>query len=277
MFHLIQTDSYAEFGFRRIVDAVKASNSQYTIFKLRPFDHVITPIEGKLPGVDIPVVLWGMTTIERAVKHYGWKPGVFKNDNFDMRILSEKYGTMMLNSDCKFYRLGEVPDFEGTIFIRPVHDSKSFTGQLVDDFEFKKWKDSLTEMKQEYATVDLNTIVLIAEPKLRVEEARFFVVNGQVVAGSTYRVENRLIYKRIDKHNPAFIQMFDYAQYVTNIWTPCEAFVIDIARVARGEGFDKFRVIEINCLNSSGFYETDMNAVVKAIENLCLTQKKKKN
>jgi ATP-grasp domain-containing protein len=263
MHHLIQADSYAENGFLSIVDAVKALNLQYTIFKLRPFESVITAIENELPGTGNPVMLWGTTTIERAAKHYGWTPGVFKNSNFDMRVLGEKYGSMMLNSACKFYRLGDVPDFEGTIFIRPVHDTKSFTGQLIDDFEFQKWKESLTELKQEFTTLDLDTVVMVAGIKLIRNEARFFVVNGKVISGSTYRVNGQLIKKRIGTHNPLYLPLQEFAQQVVDKWNPCKAFVIDIGEIEEG-----FRVIEINCLNSSGFYDTDMTAVVRAIEHL---------
>jgi hypothetical protein len=45
---------------------------------------------------------------------------------------------------------------------------------------------------------------------------------------------------------------------------PHKAFVLDVAEV---EGEQK--VIEINCINSAGFYDTNVNAVVAALENLC--------
>jgi hypothetical protein len=269
--HMIQTDMFHEFGFRRLVDAVNTLKLPYSIFKLPPFDHNVEVVEGIFPGGAMPTMVWGFTTVEEVVKKYGWVPGVFKNDNFSHRVLNEKFGSSMLNSDGQFYKMGEVPSFEGARFIRPVLDTKSFTGQLINGDEFEKWREELYALRHEYTTLDLNTEVMVASPKHRIDEARFFVVDKRVVAGSTYRVNGRVLYKEIGDDNPLYKPLWRYAEAHTQTfegWTPCEAFVMDIARVEPGDGYDKFRVIEINCINSSGFYDCNMTAVVKAVENL---------
>src|SRR5271170_6153926 len=80
-----------------------------------------------------------------------------------------------------------------------------------------------------------------------------------------YRVDGRVLYKGIgnDSHGDRVpgTSMFNLS---TRGWTPCEAFVMDVAKVAP----ETFKIIEINCINSSGFYDCDMTQVVKAIENL---------
>lgn len=262
MHHIIQEDMFHEFGFRRLVDAMKTLNLSYGIIKIIPFSHEVRHVDGILTGGAVPTMVWGMTTVEEVAKHRGWVPGVFKNENFDMRVLNEKYGSDMLNSDAKFYKLGEVPVYEGSAFIRPVHDTKSFTGGLIDGGELEKWKQGLYELRREFTTLDLNTEVLVAHPKEVRSEARFFVVGGQVVAGSTYRVDRRVLYKSVDSDNPLYMPFKEYAQRMVDKWQPAEAFVMDIGLT------DEFKVIEINCLNSSGFYDSDMTQVVKAIENL---------
>ena len=50
---------------------------------------------------------------------------------------------------------------------------------------------------------------------------------------------------------------------LTKIHQPAKAFVIDIARVD-GE----FKIIEINNLNSAGFYASDVQKIIAAIEEL---------
>ena len=102
--------------------------SPYSVVKIVPFSHDLEGVSGAWPESGVPVMAWGMTTVEEVAKRLGWKPGVFKNANFDMRVLHQNYGGAMLNSDAEFHRLGEVPGFEGARFIRPVHDTKSFTG-----------------------------------------------------------------------------------------------------------------------------------------------------
>ena len=265
---MIQTDMYAEFGFRRLVDAVKDLNLSYSIFKLRPFDHHIEIVDGLIPGGAKPTMVWGMTTIEEVAKRYGWVPGVFKNENFDMRVFHKMWGTEMLNFDGQFHKLGEVPSFEGARFIRPVHDTKSFTGQLINGDEFEKWRQQLYELRHEYTTLDLNTEVMVATPKKLVNEARFFVVDKEVISGSTYRVGGRVLYKHIDRNFPLGIPLLEYAERhcVASTselmpWTPAEAFVLDVGQTDEG----KLKIIEVNCLNTSGFYDNDMTAVVKAI------------
>ena len=47
-----------------------------------------------------------------------------------------------------------------------------------------------------------------------------------------------------------------------DIYQPAEAFVIDIA-----VSNDELKVIEINSINSAGFYECNMIKLISALEN----------
>jgi len=50
---------------------------------------------------------------------------------------------------------------------------------------------------------------------------------------------------------------------MVDLWSPDVGFVLDIADTPEG-----FKVIEVNCLNASGFYACDMAKVVFALEEL---------
>ena len=279
MHHLIQSNMFNETGYARLVNAVKEMNLPYGIFKLRPFDHEIQWEEGIISGGAKPTMVWGTLSVERAAARYGWHPGVFKNENFSMKVLDEKWGPRMLNSDAKFYKLGEVPSWEGAMFMRPVHDTKSFVGQLMNGDEFEKWREDLFALRDEFTTVDLNTEVMIASPKHVIDEARFFVVDKQVVAGSMYRIDGHVLYKGIDSNTPLYMPMWEWAnahcygtRYAGDVWytigragawAPHEAFVMDVARTEEG-----FSIIEVNCINSAGFYDCNMGSVVRALEYL---------
>lgn len=262
--HVVQYDMFHEFGFHTLVDAIKSNDAPYTVAKIVPFSHELTWFDGlPIPDAEVPTMVWGMTCVEQLSNRMGWKPGVFKNDNFDMRVLLEKYGSRMLNSDGKFYELGQVPEFEGARFIRPVHDTKSFTGMLINGDELVVWQEQLLALRGEFTTLDLTTPVMVAGAKKLGTECRFFVVDGKVISGSAYRIDGRPLRRRVNMQNPLCLPLMEYAQQAVDIWQPCPAFVIDIARLE-----DEFKIIEINCLNSSGFYDTDMAAVVRAIEGM---------
>jgi hypothetical protein len=53
-----------------------------------------------------------------------------------------------------------------------------------------------------------------------------------------------------------------------DIWQPARGFVIDIADLQN----DEYKIIEINNLNSSGFYAIDLQKFVMAIENMPLNR-----
>jgi hypothetical protein len=262
--HVIQKDMFHEFGFHTLIRAMEENEVPYCVVKIIPFSHELTWESGvPLPESTVPTMIWGMTCVEEVAGVRQWTPGVFKNENFDLRVIGERYGENMLNADAKFCRLGDIPAFEGSAFIRPVHDTKSFTGALINGEDLRTWQDQLMQLKGEFTTLSLDTPVLYASPKKIDTECRFFVVDGKVITGSSYRVNGRVLYKRVNADNPMCIPLREFAQRMVDQWQPVEAFVIDIGRVGQ-----ECKVIEINCLNSSGFYDSDMAAVVRAITNL---------
>lgn len=259
MHHLVQCNLSTEKEFDRMVDALNDVGAEFSIVKVIPFAHEI------LPDVNPPghVMVWGAHTMSMVAKNKGWTPGAFINENFDMRILHEKYGDYMLNSDATFWEFGSIPKYEGNRFIRPVHDNKAFTGEVVNSQKLADWKEAVSAFGDEYATLKSDTPVLVASVKPLTCEARFFVVDGVVVTGSTYRnfgAQNR---KRIGSDNPMGMPLKEFAQRMVNIWQPDRAFVIDIA-LMDGE----CKIIEINCINASGFYDCDRSAVIRAVDNM---------
>jgi len=53
---------------------------------------------------------------------------------------------------------------------------------------------------------------------------------------------------------------------MANKWLPYDCVVMDIAELATGE----YKVVEFNSINSSGFYEHNITAVVEALSNYAL-------
>lgn len=255
MHHIVQHQLSTEREFDRLLDALKSAQVTYSIVKVVPFAHEIMPDINP----DGEVMVWGAHTICKVAKKKGWNPGAFINDNFDMRILSEQYKENMLNSDAIFCTFEKIPEFEGRRFIRPVHDTKCFTGDVIHSEEMNRWKESV--LSAESYVLDADTPVMLASVKELSCEARFFIVDGIVVTGSTYRMFGNQVRNRIDSGNPIGTQLLHFAKQMINWWYPDRAFVIDIALTEAGP-----KVIEINCLNASGLYDCDIFAIVNALE-----------
>jgi len=289
MHHVVQNDLFNEFGFQQLIDALDENGCQYTVVKVLPHARRGDVIEHNFgPDVklahemelapDEVVMVWGATTLGHIAVEKGWKPGRFQNEKFDMRYLNKRFGHHMLNADAKFCTFGEL-DFEGEKFIRPVHDSKSFSGDVVSGDRLAEWKKKVEGVSDGYATLRLDTPVMYADPKDIQLEARFFIVDGTVVSGSSYRSLGRqIMYQRVDGNNPMFHPMVEFVKdmlsvdftesdsYEATYAEPIDkAFVMDIGLLG-----EEYKVVEINTINSAGFYGTDMGAVVRALENMSL-------
>ena len=278
MHHVIQKNLFNEFGFRYLIEALELNKYEYTIVNVIPFSHELTP------DIEISsqekVMVWGSLTLDGIAKERGWKPGSFQNENFDMRILHKIYGDKYLNSDAVFCAFAEM-NFDAPMFCRPVHDTKTFSGSVIYPDDLKEWKERIIHLSNTgYSSLRPNTPVMYASSKKVDFEARFFIVDGKVITGSTYRNFGEVMYQRVEYNNPMFHPMLQFAEQMVAYWSPIRGpvqelgihsshkgphdsgFVLDIASI-NGE----YKVIEINCLNSSGFYLCDMNAVVRALEN----------
>ena len=230
---------------------------RYTVVKVIPFAHTLEP-EVEF-GADERVFVWGSLTLDGIAKERGWIPGCLQNENFDMRVLKEKYGRNFLNEDAEFCTFGEL-QFTEPMFVRPVHDTKTFTGTVIQPEELIEWKEQVLNLSNTgYSSLRPETPVMFAKPKKVDFEARFFIVDKQVITGSSYRSFGNVVYNRLEG-NGLFLAEMDFARQMA--WHEiADGYALDIALV---DG--KPKVIEVNCINSAGFYSCDMNAVVRALE-----------
>lgn len=260
MHHVVQLGLFHEFGFNKLMTALEEENLPHTLVKVVPFGHTVEPDV----NVDGPVMVWGANTLGYIAKEKGWHPGVFTNDDFNMRTFHERLKGYCLNDDAEYCTFGEL-EFKGLRFCRPVHDTKTFTGEVLDGAEIEAWKERVIPLSNNgYTSLMPDTPVLHAKPKAIDVEARFFVVDGQVITGSSYRTFGRQkMYQLVETGNPTMRDLLDFAQFIVNLWQPDVAFVLD---VGWSEGEKK--AIEINTLNSAGFYACNMRAVVRALESI---------
>jgi len=276
MLWVVQNNLYNEVGYARFIKALERLGVDYLIVKPVPFTNKILPADydsweedfDSTPELEIEnnqkIMICGATSLSRISKAKGWTPGTYLNDNFDFSKWRDGFGKEnILNGDATvgLVRNISIPyyNYPNYFFVRPVHDTKSFSGTVMSKEELDEWLVSIDKIKEEeFVPLHRNTEIMISNSKTIDAEYRMFIVDGKVVTGSRYKLGNRVISDEYVEPD-----VYRYTQRMIKIWTPCEAFVMDIAITPLG-----MKVIEINNINSSGFYDADVQKIIMAIEDL---------
>lgn len=259
MYWILQENLHNERAFKELISQLERQETQYQLVKVIPFVGEIVPdveVEG-------PVFVIGATSMSRVAKRKGWLPG-YIDENLDYRKLMYNYGDHMLNAKGLILPFGDiVPGNIGMdrFHLRPIVDSKSFTGTVFDIDEFIEWQakvKAINEDENSMTSLKYNDLV-VASPLATIHaEYRFYVVDGKVITGSLYKQGNTVYYASdIDD------SVYDFAQRIVNTWAPNRAFALDIADTPDG-----YKVIEINSINSAGFYACDMGKFVNAVNSM---------
>jgi len=271
MLWIIQHNLWKEEGFTSLINALRRFNCPYEVVRVVPFTNRLIPVdydqsienlddipEPKIP-TDGPIMVCGSVTLAKIAKKRGWTPGSFLNENFDYSKWRENYGANLLNFDSTVTRFDEILFPEANpLFIRPCHDTKAFSGKVFERDYFVKWQQDVLDLQTPDSILRGDTLVAVAPLKQIYQEFRFFVVDKVLVTQSQYKLGNRIIHNaNVDP------DIIDYAQQMVDLWQPARAFVIDIALTSEG-----MRIVEINNLNSAGFYACDVMKIVAAIENM---------
>lgn len=239
-----------------ITEAVNKSKAKTVHVGVIPFTDTIEGVDQIKTKYVIP---YGSTGMTKRAKVLGWK-GLFFNDATFRVEVWNKNRTDMLNHDSitttvkgAQMLLNGVSGDE-VYFIRPMEDLKAFNGTVTTKAEIVRWMDSVESGNFNFHP---ETEIVIAPPKNILAEWRYFVVDGKVIDGSTYKVRNqRLTIHETDK------EVLEEAQRFADKWLPIDTCVMDLALTDDG-----VKVIEFNCINSTGFYYNDLYSIVKALNN----------
>lgn len=275
MLWLVQNNLYNEAGYVSFLSALERLNANYLVIKPIPFTNMFVPADfdsatQEVEEVGEPefdknqkIIVMGATTLTRIAKNRGWLPGTYLNDNFDFSKWRDGFGKEnLLNGESITARICDpidVKHMSDNLFVRPVDDSKAFAGTIMSKHDFFDWVLSLSVIEEEeFQPLHKNTMIAIGNYKKINAEYRLFVVDGKVVTSSMYKRGSKVHYSSdVDDAVIAF------ANQMIKRWQPAPAFVIDIAHTDNG-----YKVIEINNINSAGFYESDPQQIVAAIEAL---------
>jgi hypothetical protein len=233
---------------------------RHQVVQFRPFYSKELLNEDETP-IDVDttnVFCWGSVKLAHVGRDQGWMPGSLMNDNHDYRVYSKHYGEHMLNADSQVVRFGEsftAPSY--VFFARPCGDTKTFGGQCFIPTSWEEFVKHALAQKGVNSTLSEDTMVQISSHKVIEREFRVWVVKGKVITASQYKIGTKVVHSHCSEP-----MVLEYAQKVVDLYCPAEAFVLDVCMTDRG-----MKVVEVNCINCAGFYETDLQKLLAAVED----------
>jgi hypothetical protein len=255
---VIQHNLMNEDQLRATKDAVAAYPHRFV--GLIPFSREITSDE---PLIGTDFIPYGSTLLTSLVHEMGWKGCSFDLRKFNYEASMRNRDDMLQHDE--LYYIGPIDfaiellrtqDRDRPFFIRPSEDLKQFAGQVIEAGECADWlEDAMKCDTSGSYKLDANTVVVIANPRNIQAEWRWFVVGGEVIDGSMYRAHGQLI-----KQHETNQAVINEAQVLADKWLPDPCCVMDLALVD-----DEIKVIEFNCINSSGFYNHNVNDIFAAL------------
>ncbi|MDD5150659.1 MAG: ATP-grasp domain-containing protein [Flavobacterium sp.] len=203
---------------------------------------------------------YGSTKLSKIALQENWLGLFFDEETFRVDCWNKNHNNM-LNNDSIIMTIKDAYDFMSKYyneywFIRPINDFKAFAGEVISGEDFISWIQ--TASSGGYTFTDMQEIS-IARPKNIQAEWRYFIVDRKIIDGSMYRLNNRM-YKQHETDEDVIIE----AQRQADIWLPHDNCVMDLALVD-----NKIKVVEFNCLNSSGFYDHDLDKIVSSVTDYC--------
>jgi hypothetical protein len=270
MYYVVQENVFRESNYDKIIETLEKFELPYTVVRIFPFVDKIVRLEDipegpfevdELPDFELErkdVFVFGAIKLARVAAAKGWYPGSMMNSNHDFLVYRDHYGENLLNWDSKIVTINDFETWdveEGLKFIRPTQDTKSFTGAVFTKYEWlEARKRSLTYENNQFS---LDTQIQVSSVKNILKEIRFWVVGGKIITGSQYRSGNRTVYD-------SFIEpeAIEFAQRMVDTFQLAEAFVIDVCLIEDGV----WKVVECGCINCAGFYHSDVQKTIMALE-----------
>ena len=218
---------------------------------------------------DTCVFFFGSLQMARKIlREKKWRPGAFLTlhnyrceayyPNMEQFLFNTPYTLLPLSR--MMATLGELEELygcEGCLFVRPDSGFKTFTGQV---FEVGIIQAEFDKLRGFY-DFPMSTMVLVSSPKNIRHEYRMFVVDDEVVAGSTYKKDRRSV---VSPDVPDEVYDFTRKVLAETKFRPDPAWVIDVCE----DGDGQLWVLEIGSISCCGIYGADAMAIARAVSEL---------
>jgi hypothetical protein len=267
MHWIIQENICQEQKWNELIDSCNRLEIPYSVHKVVPFVGDLIPE----PAINAKVVwCFGGISMGELCKRRQWTPGVLELPEYDVQIESP-WKQYYLNRDVMFKQLAQLVDDQYVVdnnlyFIKPSNDSKFIAGQLMTGSEIKQWAERIVVLgENDGSNVNRDSTVIISSPKNIRKEARFWIVDDNVVTHSLYKLGSTIVPRRDLVDDNMILAARSLCSVMSTIyWRPADAYCLDIAEVDD----NVYKIVEINNINSSGFYDCDMLRLVNAIAEM---------
>lgn len=203
------------------------------------------------PPPDEAVVVWGSLPFARRLANKPWTPGVYlRLENLRFSAFASHFSDVLLSDDFMILPFAEAVRRRLTGFWRPNESTKSFTGLVITSDNFDLEINTLRQISH----VQPEELVVIASPREIEAEYRYVVVDGEVIAHSSYSWTGD---PTPNTDARAFVLASDIARMP---WQPDRIYVCDIAKTPSGP-----KLIEFNGFSTAGIYCCDPESVVKYV------------
>lgn len=267
MLHLIQDKLFTQTNYENLISSLNRLNVNYKIVRVFPYIDKVVDLKDITEINDIeslveleikePVWCWGSTNLTKICKKNGWLPGTMLNENHDYLYYRNIWKDDLLNYDSVISTIGDKIEWDTVYkFIRPTEDSKAFTGGI---FDIEKWNNTKECYLNNpaYSKFNKDTKIQIGNIKNIQKEIRFWIVKDEIVTFSYYRLGgNSYLNNEVEPDAIKFVEK------MISIGSVADAWVLDIC-LSDGE----WKIVEVNCVNHSGFYSSDIDKIVNSIVN----------
>lgn len=247
MYYVIQENVFRDSHYNFLLSEINRLGLEYETVRL----HNGPPFEIKTTRKD--VFCFGSIKLARLAKENAWFPGSLMNSYHDYKVYSTYWKENMLNWDSQVQLLEEKINFNSERkFIRPTKDSKIFNGNV---YTQKDW--STIYEKLQYRKDWKSEMIQVANPKKIYQEIRCWIIDKKVISASTYKQGEEIRYWEYkDKEG------LDFAAKMAKQYQPADAFVLDICLIENA-----WKIVEVNCINSAGFYACNLQKIIIELEN----------
>lgn len=245
----------------QIKTALKQDNVTWEEIEVIPFSNHLPPLKNEN---FVPIIYGSTTLMLNAFQHSDYQKGLFYNPaTFQMQNYVRQWQKEVLNSDGFLIELGQISTIKSETnqswFLRPNHDGKEFSGQVLKFEALIKWSAKICDLQ----LPDFNekTEIWLSPPKQILKEWRLFIIDNEIISACRYAQNGELDESRTDIPE----MMLTFANSMIQQYRLHDIYVMDIAEIKEG-----FKLIECNCFNGTGFYQHDIEAIIHAVNRYVL-------
>jgi len=253
MYYIIQKNIFKDPRYDEIFEVLEELGLDYECVEFKPNSNEFEMLTNRKD-----IFVYGSVKLAKVTADFNWFPGSFYGNNHEFEKYSRGYGANLINYGSYILKFSDKINWSNKteLFIKPSTDAKVFTGKVFNEPE---WNDFVhnTLNDSQNQRINKNTSIQISEPYSLIKEARVWIVGEKIVTSSYYRFHGGIEFEENVEESG-----LQFAQNMAELYNVADAYVMDIALT-----YDGWKIMEVNCINSAGFYKANVKNIIVALEN----------